>query len=262
MKRLSFATFFAIVAAIFCSCQNSATVEVVALQDNLQPRLMATALFAETAPEGLIESLGLQQGIPSSVCAFMVTTQDKQILFDAGNGAEDSQLLPALSRNGYSPSDIDYVMITHMHGDHIGGLTSDGKAVFANAKLYIPKAEYDGWMAMGEERSAQMRAMIAAYGDRVVIFGQRDALPCDVEAIDIAGHTPGHTAYRIGDVVIAGDLMHGVALQLEHPEVCARFDMDHAGAIASRKMLIEMVRSQGLKMYGMHFPAPHYLELE
>ena len=173
-----------------------------------------------------------------------------------------TQLLPALTKAGYTAADIDYVMITHMHGDHIGGMTRDGKAVFENATLYIPKAEYDGWIAMGEERSAQMRAMIDAYGDRVKIFSASDTLPCDVEAIAAVGHTPGHTAYRVGDVVIAGDVMHGVALQLEHPEICARFDMDKANAVASRKMLIEKVRTEGLRMYGMHFPAPYYLDLK
>ena len=247
---------FVAIVALLGSCQKPATVEVVALQDNLQPRLMQAALFAETAPEGLIESLGLQEGVPASVCAFMVNTQDKQILFDAGNGNDDSQLLPALNKAGYTAADIDYVMITHMHGDHIGGMTRDGKAVFENATLYIPKIEYDGWIAMGEERSAQMRAMIEAYGDRVKIFTANDTLPCDVEAIAAVGHTPGHTAYLVGEV------MHGVALQLEHPEICARFDMDKDNSVASRKMLIEKARAEGLRMYGMHFPAPYYLDLK
>ena len=192
----------------------------------------------------------------------MVNTQDKQILFDAGNGNNDSQLLPALNKAGYTAADIDYVMITHMHGDHIGGMTRDGKAVFENATLYIPKIEYDGWIAMGEERSAQMRAMIEAYGDRVKIFTTSEALPCDVEAIAAVGHTPGHTAYLVGEVMIAGDVMHGVALQLEHPEICARFDTDKVNAVASRKMLIEKARAEGLRMYGMHFPAPYYLDLK
>lgn len=253
---------FVAIVALLGSCQKPATVEVVALQDNLQPRLMQAALFAETAPEGLIESLGLQEGVPASVCAFMVNTQDKQILFDAGNGNDDSQLLPALTKAGYTAADIDYVMITHMHGDHIGGMTRDGKAVFENATLYIPKIEYDGWIAMGEERSAQMRAMIEAYGDRVKIFTANDTLPCDVEAIAAVGHTPGHTAYLVGEVMIAGDVMHGVALQLEHPEICARFDTDKVNAVASRKMLIEKARAEGLRMYGMHFPAPYYLDLK
>jgi glyoxylase-like metal-dependent hydrolase (beta-lactamase superfamily II) len=104
--------------------------------------------------------------------------------------------------------------------------------------------------------------MIEAYGDRVKIFTANDTLPCDVEAIAAVGHTPGHTAYLVGEVMIAGDVMHGVALQLEHPEICARFDTDKVNAVASRKMLIEKARAEGLRMYGMHFPAPYYLDLK
>lgn len=260
MRRLSFTLIISAIAAIFTSCQTPRTIEVVALRDNAAPRTMAAALFADTAPERLIASLGLEQGIPSSVCAFMINVDGKHMLFDAGNGTSDSQLLPALKVNGIETSDIDYIMITHMHGDHIGGATKDGKAAFENATLYIPKAEYDGWMAMGEERSAQMRAMIAAYAEKVVIFDNQTTLPCGIEAITAAGHTPGHTLYRADKVLIVGDIMHGVALQLEHPEVCARFDMNHTDAIASRKRVIEMAKSEGLTLYGMHFPEPYYIE--
>lgn len=260
MRRLSFTLALGLCLALVASCQNPRSVEVIALRDNAAPRIMAAALFADTAPEGLISSLGLEEGIPASVCAFLMNVDGKQVLFDAGNGTDDSQLLPALSANGVQVADIDYIMVTHMHGDHIGGLTKDGKAVFANATLYIPKAEYDGWMAMGEERSAQMQAMIAAYGKNVVFFTEQTTLPCGIEAITAAGHTPGHTLYRADNAVIVGDIMHGVALQLEHPEVCARFDMDHSGAIASRKRVIEMAKAEGLRLYGMHFPEPYYIE--
>lgn len=260
MRRLSFTFVICALTALIASCQSPRTVEVVALRDNAAPRLMAAALFADTAPEGLIASLDLEEGVPASVCAFLMNVDGKQVLFDAGNGAENSQLLPALSANGMQPADIDYVMITHMHGDHIGGMTKDGKAVFENATLYIPKAEYDGWIAMGEERSAQMRAMIEAYGDKVVIFNYQDTLPCGIEAVVAPGHTPGHTLYRADDVMIVGDIMHGVALQLEHPEVCARYDTNQADAVASRKQVIEMAKAEGLTLYGMHFPEPYYLE--
>ena len=259
MKRL-FTLALGACMALVVSCQSAPSYEVIALRDNAQPRTMAASLFADTAPEGAIASLGLEDGIPSSTSAFLIKTEGKEILFDAGNGNDDSQLIPTLAANGLQPTDVDYVMITHMHGDHIGGMTKDGKAVFSNATLYIPKAEYDGWIAMGEERSAQMRAMISAYGDKVVIFDEQYALPCGIKAIAAPGHTPGHTIYRAEKNLIVGDIMHGVALQLEHPEVCARFDMDHAQAVASRKMVIEMAKAEGLTLYGMHFPEPLYLE--
>ncbi len=258
MKRL-FTLALGACMALVVSCQSAPSYEVIALRDNAQPRTMAASLFADTAPEGAIASLGLEDGIPSSTSAFLIKTEGKEILFDAGNGDANSQLIPTLAANGVQPADIDYVMITHMHGDHIGGMTKDGKAVFENAKLYIPKVEYDAWIAMGEERSAQMRAMIAAY-DEVVYFEEQAALPYGIQPIAAYGHTPGHTIYRADKHLIVGDIMHGVALQMAYPEACARFDMDHAQAIASRKMVIEMAKAEGLTLYGMHFPEPHYME--
>ena len=65
-----------------------------------------------------------------------------------------------------------------------------------------------------------------------------------------------------GAKLIAGDIMHGVALQLEHPEFCARFDMDKEAAIASRKSVIELVKKQGWTMFGMHFPTTEGMQLK
>ena len=82
-----------------------------------------------------------------------------------------------------------------------------------------------------------------------------DALPCGVEAIAANGHTPGHTRYRTDDKLIVGDIMHGLPLQMDHPDFCARFDMDHEKAIASRKAVLEQVKKEGWTMFGMHFPS-------
>ena len=95
--------------------------------------------------------------------------------------------------------------------------------------------------------------------DRIKVFTADQELPCGVEAIEAYGHTPGHTIYKIADALIAGDIMHGVALQSRHPEYCARFDMDHAQAVESRKAVLEMARQGDIKVYGMHFPAPYHL---
>ena len=89
---------------------------------------MPTALFAQ-ATDSMLQSLGVENGIPSSVCAILVETDGKQILFDTGNGVEDSQLMPTLKAKGIEANDIDYIFITHLHGDHIGGLTQNESAV-------------------------------------------------------------------------------------------------------------------------------------
>ena len=249
----------ALAAVVMLSCaQRSTEAEIIPIQDNVAPRLMPRGLFAD-APDSLFEALGLEGGIPSSVCAFLAKCDGENVLFDAANGASDSQLMPVLASNGVAAEDVDYIFITHLHGDHIGGLMKDGSAVFTDAELYINKVEYDAWMAM--EQNAALVALTQAYGDRLKTFAPGDALPCGVEAMEAYGHTPGHTVYKVGAALIVGDIMHGVALQLENPQYCARFDMDPEQSIATRKRILEMVTDSGLKIYGMHFPEPYYLQL-
>lgn len=251
--------FILLVAAMAISCaQRQTEVEIIPIQDNVAPRLMQRGLFAD-APDSLFEALGLQDGIPSSVCAFLAKCDGKNVLFDAANGAPDSQLLQVLAFNGVTPEDVDYIFITHLHGDHIGGLMKDGTAVFTDAELYINKVEYDAWMAM--EQNAALVALTQAYGDRLKTFAPGDALPCGVEAMEAYGHTPGHTVYKVGAALIVGDIMHGVALQLENPQYCARFDMDPEQSIVTRKNILDMAVDNGLKLFGMHFPEPYYLQL-
>ena len=256
MKKL-LTLLAAAVCVVSCS-QRPANVEIIPVQDNANPRMMPRALFAE-APDSLFESLGLQEGIPSSVCAFLAKTDGKNILFDVANGAPDSRLMGVLESCGVAPDAVDYIFITHLHGDHIGGLMKDGTAAFPAADLYVNKVEYDAWMAMGEEQSASLRAIAQAYAERLKIFTLEDELPCGVKAIAAYGHTPGHTAYRIADALIVGDIMHGVALQLEYPQYCARFDADHEQSVRVRKEILQMGKENGLTLYGMHFPEPYYI---
>ena len=91
------------------------------------------------------------------------------------------------------------------------------------------------------------------------MFSVGEALPCNVVASAAYGHTAGHTVYQVGDIMIVGDIMHGVALQKDHPEVCASFDMDKEAAVASRRSVLKNAREKNIRMYGMHFPPPYYL---
>lgn len=252
-----------VILVIFSSCANKqhTPTKLTAIPDNAQPRLMPAALFA-AASDSLIESLGLKEGIPSSVCVFLLEKEGLQMLFDAGNGVDDSQLLPLLEKQGWKASDIDCIFITHLHGDHVGGLLSDGKAVFEKAKLYIPAKEYNAWMEMPEDRNKQLKQIESAYGKQIVLFDLETELPAGVMPIAAYGHTPGHTIYQIEDKLIVGDIMHGVALQQVHPEICARFDMNEEQAIAARKNIIKKAQDEGLTMYGMHFPEPYYLTIQ
>ena len=130
------------------------------LRDNAGPRLMPAALFS--APDSLVEELGLEEGVPASVSTFLLETGGHRILFDTGLGAPDSRLLTGLESLGLSPADIDLIYLTHLHGDHTGGMLSDSTAVFPNAEVYISYPEYVAWAGMEDGQSSQLEALAKA----------------------------------------------------------------------------------------------------
>lgn len=231
-------------------------VQAMWIRDNADDRLMPRTLFPD-ASDALMDSLGLAGGVPSTVSTFYVKTDGAGILFDTGLGATDSRLLSGLQTFGIAPADVKYVYLTHMHGDHIGGmLTQEGEAVFPAAEVYVSKPEYDYWMA--DKANRQQVATMEAYKDRLHLFQFGDTLPGGVVAMDAVGHTPGHTVFQAGKLLVVGDLMHGAALQKVHPEVCATFDMDKEAAIGARRRFIRYAEENGLTMAGMHLPVPAF----
>lgn len=233
--------------------------KVTWIRDNANDRIMPLSLFPD-ATKAQIDSLSLQAGVPASVSTFLVEKDGKRILFDAGMGAPDSKLPEGLKALNINPSEIDYLYITHFHGDHIGGMMKDGVPVFPNAQVYVSKVEYDAWMKMPADKKSQVENTMKAYKDRLHLFAFGDTLPCDVVAMEAAGHTPGHTVFRTGNLLVIGDLMHGAALQLKYPEICATYDMDKSGAVKSRKHYVQYARENGLVMAGMHLPVPAFMK--
>lgn len=233
--------------------------KVTWIRDNANDRIMPLSLFPD-ATKAQIDSLSLQAGVPASVSTFLVEKDGKRILFDAGMGAPDSKLPEGLKTLNINPSEIDYLYITHFHGDHIGGMMKDGVPVFPNAQVYVSKVEYDAWMKMPADKKSQVENTMKAYKDRLHLFAFGDTLPCDVVAMEAAGHTPGHTVFRTGNLLVIGDLMHGAALQLKYPEICATYDMDKSGAVKSRKHYVQYARENGLVMAGMHLPVPAFMK--
>ena len=233
--------------------------KVTWIRDNANDRVMPLSLFPD-ATKSQIDSLSLQAGVPASVSTFLVEKDGKRILFDTGVGAPDSKLPEGLKSLNITPSDIDYLFITHFHGDHIGGMMKDGVPVFPNAEVYVAKVEYDAWMKMPADKRVQVENTMQAYKDRLHQFAFGDTLPCNVIAMEAAGHTPGHTVFRAGSLLVVGDLMHGAALQLKYPEICATYDMDKSGAVKSRKYYIQYAREKGLVIAGMHLPVPAFMK--
>ena len=233
------------------------------IQDNEGKKFMPRELFSD-ASDSLYASLNMPAGLPASVSTFLVKVDSKYILFDAGLGAWGGQLLKRLDALKVNPDSIGLVYLTHFHADHIAGLVKNGdtgkmEKVFKNAAVYAGKVEYDAWMNDIPKNDLQKNIM-ALYKDCLHLFAFGDSLPHGVLAMDAVGHTPGHTAFQISNLLIIGDLMHGYALQKNHPEINSNYDMDKEKSAASRKRIMQYARENKLLMAGMHLPPPGFAE--
>ena len=233
------------------------------IQDNDGEKLMPRTLFSD-ASDSLYNSINMPDGIPASVSTFLVKIDDQYILFDAGLGAFGGQLMNRLAALGVNPDNIGLVYLTHFHVDHIAGLVTKDDAgndvkVFKNAAVYAGKVEYNAWMNDIPKNDLQ-KGIMALYKDSLHLFAFGDSLPHGVLAMDAIGHTPGHTAFQFANLIIVGDLMHGYALQKDHPEINSNYDMDKEKSIESRKRLMQYARDNKLTMAGMHLPPPGFAE--
>ena len=230
---------------------------------------MAASLFKGPATEAERDKFFTNGKVEAGVNVFLLRTGGKIALFDAGAGnmfPSPGRLPDALAALGVKPEDVDFILITHMHGDHVGGLLREGKRVFPKAKILVAKPELESWLILAEKPSddslpAQTailaKTVAAAYGADIQSFAFGDTLLPGVTAIDASGHTPGHTVYQLkaGDknLLIIGDLVHAMALQLALPEECAAFDMDPPKAVEARKRILTLASENGFQIAGMHF---------
>ncbi len=224
------------------------------------------------ATEKMLNECIPQGTFPNATNAFLVRTPEKTILVDAGY---ENGLTANLHANDIHASQIDIILITHMHGDHIGGLLSEGKARFANAQLYIPQPEYDYWMsdeAMNRVPENKRNGFIAArqvvevYKDKLHLFvpgklnEKTSELVQGITPFIASGHTPGHTMYmlesRAAKLLIWGDLTHALAIQMSYPEVAVTYDLDPQQAVSSRKEVFEYVAKNNIFIAGMHIQYP------
>jgi len=213
-----------------------------------------TSLFPKLTPE-LIKELGLENGIEGSMSAFLLEAEGKKALFDTGLNEKISKgILERLQELKISTDEIDYVFITHFHGDHIGGLLdANDNIVFKNAKIYVSKEEYDGWInKMPAEKNALQVKTMKICEKQVVQFDFKDTLPLGIKPLQAFGHTPGHTVYRKDDLLIIGDLIHAEKIQFKHPEICATYDIDETKSIEARKNILKYAEENKLLVAGMH----------
>ena len=191
----------------------------------------------------------------------LVKTADRVLLFDTGAGPlfgpGSGQLLASFAEAGVDPQSVTDIFISHSHGDHVGGLVSaEGKLTFPNATIHLSKPE---WTYMSG--NDQYKAWIPVLKDKVDAFKPgAELVPGVVKAVEIKGHTPGHSGYRItsgqDSLLYVGDSMHHFIVSVQKPEWTIAFDGDNATATASRVALIAELATSGQRVYAVHFPFP------
>ena len=232
----------------------------------------------------------------NAMSVMLVRGKDYLALVDTGLPSTTSGLMAGLQAAGVRPDEVTHVVITHAHGDHVGGLTTEGKALFPKAKVLFSEKEHDFWLnpdtqaanrATAPERARgmfdQLPQLLAPYAGRV------ETVPVDKEFLSgltllpAYGHTPGHVAVLVRSngegqkqgqgashaetapekpLLFWADLMHGALVQMDYPEVGTAYDFDLERSIAARKALMQRASSEGWQVSGVHLPGVVPVELK
>lgn len=213
------------------------------------------------ADDALLKQYIPAAGFKSSTNTFLVKTPGRNIVVDTGFG---QAIFEKIRKLGVTPEQVDAVLITHMHGDHIGGLAKDGKALFPAAKIYLAAKEKDFWTGNSVNRGAI--AALAPYGARVETFepgdltGRIAELLPGISPIAAYGHTPGHTAFLLesggAKFLIWGDIMHVELVQFPAPDISVTYDSDPKTAAVSRRQILDYAAKNKIPIGGMHLVYP------
>jgi len=211
--------------------------------------------------------------IPFNV--LLVNTGGRLVLIDSGNGPQPAGAPVGLLRGtlaalGVAPDQVDEVVISHFHGDHINGLlTAEGTAAFPNAEVKVPEAEWAFWMddgAMSRAPEGQKagfqnaRRVFTPLKDKVSRYPWEKEVAPGLTAVAAPGHTPGHTAFTLqsggGTLFIQSDITNIPALFMRNPGWHAMFDMDPAKAEDTRRRTYDRLAADRTEVAGYHFPFP------
>jgi glyoxylase-like metal-dependent hydrolase (beta-lactamase superfamily II) len=215
----------------------------------------------------------------------LLETGGKHVLIDTGNGeavcaqtkGERGRLALNLAAAGVDRKDIDVVVISHFHPDHVNGLlAADNTAAFPNAEIMVPEQEWNFWMDDGEmgrapkgrmtEHFHNNRRVFDALGCKVTRYAwDREVVP-GVTAVGTPGHSIGHTSFVVASgsagVFVQGDVNNQAVVFSKHPEWHGGFDQDPVQASATRRRVYEMLAAEKMPVQAYHHPFPGLGQVE
>lgn len=237
--------------------------------------------FVSNASDTEVGEAHAQIGLPRknvtvTFTALLLDTGDQRILFDAGNGEAAKASRPAgrllgnLSAAGYTAGDIDHILISHFHADHIAGLlTPEQTLAFPSAKVHVPEPEWAFWTSEEERARAPERLhptfdatakIFEIVGDKRKTFAWGDTVLPGVKALRAEGHTPGHTAFDITSgearMLYVGDITNNPLVFARYPDWQAAWDVLPDVAVQTRKRILGEAAEQNLRLFFYHAPFP------
>lgn len=218
------------------------------------------SIFGLNASEEDFAAASAAANIPTDKAQFfftptVVNSGTELILFDTG--LNPGGISGALKAAGYAPEQIDKVVLTHMHGDHIGGMAEGGTPTFANAAYLTGAAEFDAWDMSGNEG---FEAKVRPFAEQMTMLDDGGAVASGITAMAAFGHTPGHMAYMLeseGETLLLGaDFANHYVWSLAYPDWEVKFDRDKAQAAQTRRKLLSMLAAEKMPFIGYHMPWP------
>jgi glyoxylase-like metal-dependent hydrolase (beta-lactamase superfamily II) len=212
--------------------------------------------------------------LPISITALMINTGKQLVLIDTGSAgqlADSAGFMNAnLSAAGVTPGDIDIILISHFHPDHINGLkTKDGDKVFPNATVFVPEPEWTFWMDDGNQSRASgsvlgyfrnARRIFADIAREVQRFKPGAEFVSGIVSLPAYGHTPGHTAFALHSanqsMLAMSDTVRNPELFARHPDWQPIFDMDGALSVKTRRRMLDRAATDRMLVEAYHFPFP------
>jgi len=211
-----------------------------------------------------------------SINCYLIDTGAHRILIDTGAGelfgaGVAGQLIANLRSAGYAPEDIDTILLTHIHGDHSGGLTIGGHRVFPAATVYVDAADPALWLSKAAEARAptaqrntfeQSQKTVGPYvaAGQLKTFDAPTVLFPGIRAIPLRGHTPGQSGYVIESkgqrLLLWGDVIHSAEVQFREPSVTIHYDVDPKAAAATREKILAETAESGILVGGAHIAFP------
>jgi len=251
--------------------------DIVALSDGTHPFPVDTVMI-DTPKETIAAALAADElalPLQGSINAFLVDTGKKIVLIDTGAGALYGdccgRLLANLRAAGYRPEQVDEILLTHLHKDHVGGVLQQNQPAFPNAVLRMARADANYWRSASSRRQAPdfLRSFFDSAADALAPYAAAGRLrPFDgevvleegIRSVSAPGHTPGHTAYLVESrgqkLLVWGDIVHVAPVQLLDPQASVKYDSSDGDAQRARRSLFERAAREHLWIAAAHISFP------